>query len=55
MDKLFGEFDRSSSYSNDKNSNYKNEHDHEIGYYMNLTDDTNSQLEFRSKGRVIEN
>ena len=47
----FGEFDRRSNHENGDKSNCKNDdHDYEIGYYMNLTDDTDTPLGNKEKG-----
>ena len=53
MGNPFGDVDRSCSYTNDDKSKFNSDHDYEIGYYMNLNDETNPTLELRSKGRVI--
>jgi hypothetical protein len=49
--KSLGEFDRRSNHKNGDKSNCKSdEHDYEIGYYMNLTDDIDSSLGNKEKG-----
>ena len=50
-----GKFDRRNSFGMKDQSNCKNDHDYEIGYYMNLTDDDiHIQPENIDKSRVIE-